>query len=257
MSLKLVTWNINSLRARADHVAEYLDEHHPHLLLMQEIKMEDEAVPWDLFEDREYWLETHGQKAYNGVATAAWDDELDDIHKGLPGGDDGQARLLATTWRGIRVVNVYCPQGQSVDSPKFEHKQRFFRTLIDWLGANHDPSEPLILAGDINIAPEPTDVWDADEFGEQVTRHPKELALFGELLDWGLHDATRPHLDAGVHTFWDYRTAAWERGRGMRIDFFLVTKPVMERVVGASVDLDERDKDKASDHAPVVLELSE
>lgn len=257
MALKLVTWNINSLRARADHVAGYLDEHRPDLLLMQEIKMEDEAVPWDLFEDREYWLETHGQKAYNGVATASFDAELDDVHTGLPGGDDGQARLLATTWRGIRVVNVYCPQGQSVDSPKFEHKQRFFRTLIDWIEEHHDPGDALIVAGDINIAPEPTDVWDAAEFGDSVTRHPAELALFAELTAWGLHDATRPFLAPETHTFWDYRTAAWERGRGMRIDFFLVTRSVMDRVVGASVDYDERDRDKASDHAPVVVELSE
>ena len=144
MSLKLVTWNVNSLRARADHVARYLDTHRPDLVLLQELKMEDEAVPWDLFEDRDYWLETHGQKTYNGVAIAALDEELFDVRRGLEGGDDGQARLIAATWRGVRVVNVYCPQGQSVDSPKFEHKRRFFRTLIDALAADHDPGAPHV-----------------------------------------------------------------------------------------------------------------
>ncbi len=254
--MKLVTWNVNSLKARRDHVAAYLDEVRPDLLCLQELKLPDERVPREVFETRGYHLATHGQPTWNGVAIAALT-PLTDVHRGLPGADEGQARLLAATWEGIRVVNLYCPQGQDTESPKFQYKLRFLSRLRTWLEEVADPAGSLLLAGDINIAPDPEDVWSVEEMEGQISYHPLEHEAWGRLLEWGLADATRPHLPPHTFSFWDYRQASFRRKRGMRIDHFLVTEPVRARVTGAEVHVAERKKDKPSDHAPLALELAD
>ena len=254
--MQLVTWNVNSLKARADHVAAYLDEHAPDVLCLQELKLPDERVPRELFESRGYTLVTHGQPTYNGVAIAARG-PLEDVHRGLAGGDEGQSRLVAATYAGIRVVNLYCPQGQAVDSPKFQYKLGFFERLLGWLDEVADPGDDLLLTGDINIAPHPEDVWSVEEMTDQVSYHPLEHAAWARLVEWGLVDAARPHLEGGTFTFWDYRQGSFRRKRGMRIDHFLVSASVAERVIGAEVHIAERGKVKPSDHAPLVLRLGE
>ncbi|MCB9758508.1 MAG: exodeoxyribonuclease III [Alphaproteobacteria bacterium] len=253
--MRIVTWNINSLNVRKDHVAAYLDRVAPDVLCLQELKMTEGKVPRSLFESRGYQLAILGQKTYNGVLIASKAD-ITDVERGYAPADRGQARLIAGTVDGVRIVNAYCPQGQDVDSEKFEYKLDFFDELLEWIAPQIELGEPFILTGDINIARQPDDVWSVAEMTDQVSYHPEEHARFDALLEVGLVDAVKPHLPPHTFTFWDYRQASFQRGRGMRIDHFLVTPAVNTRVVRAWVDVDERRKDKPSDHAPVVLELA-
>ena len=254
--MKIVTWNVNSIAARENHVANLLDLVGPDVLCLQELKRTDAEVPTDLFEEMDYWVEVHGQPSYNGVAIAAVA-ELEDVHRGLPGGDEGQARLIAATCMGVRIVNVYCPQGHAVGSDKYEYKLRFFDRLVQWLGEVASPNDDLVLCGDINIAPDPCDLWDPVAMEGKVSNTPREHEAWRRLLDWGLTDACRPHLPDGTFTFWDYRMNYSRRGIGMRIDHILVTDSLLPRVRGAEVLEALRWEPKPSDHAPLVIDLED
>jgi exodeoxyribonuclease-3 len=255
--MDIVTWNVNSLKARAEFVAAYLDEADPDVLCVQELKLESDKVPRALFEDRGYHLAIHGQKQWNGVLIAS-KTALEDIHVGLPDGDEGQSRLVAATTNGIRFVNLYCPQGQSVDSPKFAYKLNFFKTLRDWLERTCDLTSPLVVMGDINIAPHPEDVYSVEAIEGTPTYHPLEHEAWAALANLGLHDAVRPHIEPGSFSFWDYRGAAFRFNQGFRIDHVLVTESVMQNVETAWIDRNTRKKKgelKPSDHAPVGIRL--
>ena len=256
--MKIVTWNVNSLNARAEFVSLYLDAEAPDVLCMQELKLEDKDVPREVFETRGYHLETFGQPQWNGVAIAS-KEPLSDVHRGLPAGDDGQSRLIAATTSGIRFVNLYCPQGQRVDSPKFPYKLGFYRALNDWLRAECDPGQPLIVTGDLNVARLERDVWNVEKVAGKPTFHPDEHALWDELLAFGLTDVCEPHIEPGKFSFWDYRGGDFHKNKGFRIDHHLVTAPLVPRVKGAWIDRDWRKKHEGltpSDHAPVGIELA-
>lgn len=255
--MRIITWNVNSLKAREDFVRLFLDEVSPDVLCLQELKLETSKVPAELFEERGYHLAVHGQKSWNGVLIAS-KTELADVERGLPV-DEGQARAIAATTAGIRLLNLYCPQGQSVDSPKFPYKLAFFDGLRRHLDTHADPAEPLIVLGDLNIAPRPEDVWSVEAFEGIPSYHPEEHKRWAELLAFGLHDASTDHLPPGSFTYWDYRGGAFHRNLGMRIDHLLVTEPLLSRVETVRVERDWRKKKQgitASDHAPVTLELS-
>lgn len=257
--MKITSWNVNSLKARLPNVELYLEREAPDVLCLQELKQSDEAVPREVFEARGYHLAVHGQPQYNGVLIASRA-PLTDVRIGLPGGDEGQARLVSAVVDGVRLVNVYCPQGQAADSPKFQYKLSFFDALLGWLERHCAPEEPLALLGDLNIARHPEDLWDPAAFVGVPTFHPEEHRRWDALLAWGLQDAVRPHIAPGTFSFWDYRGAAFRFGHGMRIDHFLVTAPLMPRVRGAEIQRPWRKKVgdlTASDHAPVVLDLQE
>ncbi len=261
--MKIVTWNVNSLKARREYVELYLDSPDaPDVLGLQELKLTDEAVPRELFESRGYHLETFGQKQWNGVALASrW--PLEDVERGLPagaggGGDEGQSRLIAATTHGVRVVNLYCPQGQGVDSPKFPYKLGFYDALIAWLGERIEPGEDWDVMGDLNVAREARDVWSEEALEGKPTYHPEEHRRWDQLLELGLVDAVLPYVEPGTFSFWDYRGAAFRFDHGFRIDHHLVTPAMAERVLHGWVDRPWRKKKgehKASDHAPVGIEL--
>ncbi|MCB9742608.1 MAG: exodeoxyribonuclease III [Alphaproteobacteria bacterium] len=259
--MKLVTWNVNSLNAREPFVAHYLDEEQPDVLCIQELKLPDERVPRALFTERGYHVAVHGQPRWNGVLIAS-KQPVEDVHVGLPEGDEGQSRLIAASTFGIRVVNLYCPQGQSVDSEKFPYKLRFFEALNRWLRAACDPAAPLAVVGDINIAREPTDIWDPAGYAGVPSFHPKEHEAYDQLLAFGLQDAVKPHIQPETYSFWDYRGAAFRFNQGMRIDHVLVTEALAARVKAGGVQRDWRKKKtlggeklNASDHAPVFVEI--
>ena len=250
--MRIVTWNINSLKARAEHVADFLDRVAPTVLCMQELKLADEAIPRELFEERGYHLVHHGQRTYNGVAIASRL-PMSEVMIGLPEVEEEQSRCIAATIDGVRILNLYCPQGQAADSPKFEYKLRFYDHLIAWL--KRELRDPMVVTGDLNIAPRPCDIFDPEGWAGKPSFHPLEHQRWQRMLDLGLEDAAVDWLEDGTHTFWDYRARSFERELGMRIDHFLVTPGVMARVQGAGVYKDERAKDRASDHAPVQLDL--
>ena len=252
--MKIVTWNLNSVRARKDHLLAYLERQTPDIVCLQELKGPDDIFPLEEVRALGYEAAIHGQPTYNGVAILSRRG-LSDVHTGLPGGDDGQARLIAATIQGIRIVNLYCPQGQDVDSPKFAYKLSFYEHLSEWLRASIDPESPWVVAGDLNIAPQEDDVWSVDEMRDQVSFHPLEHAAFAAVLELGLIDAVKPHIPPSTFTFWDYRQNSFRRKRGMRIDHILVTHSVLDRTQRAWVDVDERSREKPSDHAPVGIEV--
>ena len=253
----VVTWNVNSLKAREAFVADYLDDVQPDVICLQELKQEAENVETALFESRGYELAIHGQRQWNGVLIAS-KRPISNVVQGLPDGDEGQARLIAGTIDELQIVNVYCPQGQSEDSDKFQYKLRFFKALRQWLAARYTPADKLLLLGDLNIAPLKTDVWDVGEFKNVPTYHPLEHQEWKGLLELGLEDIVVPHIEPGQFTFWDYRGAHFRENKGMRIDHMLATQSVAGWVTGASIDREARKKTKGrapSDHAPVRVTL--
>jgi exodeoxyribonuclease-3 len=255
--LDIVTWNVNSLKARAEFVSLYLDSAKPDVLCIQELKLETDKVPREMFESRGYHLAIHGQKQWNGVLIASRY-PLENVHMGLPGGDEGQSRLIAARTNGVDLVNLYCPQGQSADSPKFQYKLNFFDVLADWIDSRYSANDALLVLGDINIAPGPDDVWSVEAVDGVPTYHPLEHDAWARLVDWGLEDVVKPHIEPGQFSFFDYRAMAFRFNKGFRIDHLLATKSVAARVKHGWIDRDARKKKgdlKASDHAPVGITL--
>jgi exodeoxyribonuclease-3 len=253
--VKVATWNVNSIRAREARVLAWCEREAPDVLALQELKCLDEAFPRAAFESLGYAIETHGQRTYNGVALLARS-PIREVERGLLDEPAPQARLIAGTVEGVRVVCVYIPNGEAVGSPKFAYKLGWLERLRAWLEDRHDPAEPLLLLGDFNVAPEDRDCHDPDLWRGQVLFHPEERARLDRLRDWGLTDLFRlHHEEGGVYTWWDYRQLAFPRNAGLRIDLVLGTEAVAARCRSCEVDRQERKGKQPSDHAPVVAVL--
>jgi exodeoxyribonuclease-3 len=254
--MKLVSWNVNSVRARRERVLAFLARVQPDVACLQETKVVDADFPLDCFRELGYHAAFHGQKTYNGVAILS-KTEPADVQRGFGDGEpDAETRMIAATIAGLRVVDVYVPNGQAVGAEKFAFKLRWLARLRTWLDRACKPDQPLLICGDFNVAPEDRDVWDPEKMRDQVLFSEPEKAALREVCAFGLDDALRLQTpDAGIYTWWDYRMGAFHRGWGLRIDHFFVTKPVAARVRSVFVDRDERKGKEPSDHAPVILEL--
>ncbi|MCI0586354.1 MAG: exodeoxyribonuclease III [Planctomycetes bacterium] len=259
--MRIVTWNVNSIRTRLPRCLALLDRHRPDVLCLQETKVADAEFPSAPFEAAGYRPTLHGQKTYNGVAILSRS-EVENVQRGIPDAEgDEQARLVAATVGGVRVVNIYVPNGEAVDSPKFPYKLRWLERLAAWLRGSTDPSEPILVCGDFNVAPEDRDVHDPERWRGQVLFHPEEHQRLRALCDWGLVDLLRrKHPEPGIFTWWDYRMGSFHRGWGLRIDLLLGSPPLAERCREVTVDREERKEStgegKPSDHAPVVADFS-
>lgn len=257
--MRITTWNVNSIRARENRVLNWLDQHRPDALCLQELKCTEEQFPFDGFDALGYQVAIFGQKTYNGVAIASLD-WPDDPEMAIPWPDDDQSRGIAATIGGVRIVSLYVPNGRSVDNPAYRYKLEWLDRLRGWLDGR-DTGEEIVLCGDFNIAPDDRDVHDPEAWRENVLCSTPERERLTALLDWGLTDAYRQFDDsAGVFTWWDYRGGALQRNHGLRIDHHLISQPLVERASGVEIDIDERqedDGDKPSDHAPVTLVLDE
>jgi exodeoxyribonuclease-3 len=254
--MKIATWNVNSIRARLPRVRAWLEQNRPDVLCIQESKVEDEKFPRAEFESLGYQCTIYGQKTYNGVALLSLAPP-ENVGKGLPDdGPDSHRRLIAGTFNGIRVVNVYVPNGEAIDSPKFPFKLEWLGKLDRYMRDMCDPNKPILLCGDFNVAPEDRDVHDPDKWRGQVLFHPDERAALAKICGLPLRDALRlRHEDAGLFTWWDYRMGAFHRGWGLRIDLVLVSPPLAERIVDVTIDRESRKGEGASDHAPVIAEI--
>ncbi len=259
--MRIFTWNVNSIAVRQPLLERLLDAEQPDVIGLQELKTTDDRVPLEVFESRGYHVLSHGQRQYNGVLLASRTPLLA-TGTGLPEGDEDQARLchatIATTagGEGVHVVNLYCPQGSSADSDKFAYKLRFYDALLAWLGTL--PKARLIVLGDLNIAPEPRDIWDPVAMAGVPSFHPLEHERWRTLCGLGLSDAVAPRVAPGSYSFWDYRSLAFPRNEGMRIDHILVGDAVRGAVRGAGILRSFRKKIDgmaASDHAPVWIDL--
>lgn len=249
----LCTWNVNSIKARLGHLTGYLERAQPDVVGLQELKGTDEAFPREAIAELGYRAEVYGQKTYNGVALLSRE-PLADVRHSLPELEgDSQARAIAGRFEDVTILDLYVPNGSEVGSDKYAYKLEWLAKLEDHLRAYHDPSRPLAVIGDFNVAPEARDIYDPIGFEEKVLFSEPERTALRRLLDWGLVDLFREFDDAEkAYSWWDYRGGAFRRNHGARIDLILVTEPLRARATGCVIDEDERKKDKPSDHVPVV-----
>lgn len=254
--MKIVTWNVNSVRARQERLLEWLKAWQPDVLCLQELKCVDADFPTEAVRELGYYAAVHGQKTYNGVAILA-KQEPTDVVKGLSDGvEDSHARLIAATVGGVRVVSAYAPNGQSVDSEAYVYKLEWYARLRRYLDTRHKPNEPLALCGDWNVAPAPIDVYDPALWEGQTLFTLRERNALETLCHFGLTDTFRKaHPDVQKFSWWDYRMLAFPKNKGVRIDHILTTAPLTERLVNVDVDREARKGKQPSDHAPVWAEF--
>ncbi|MCU1615556.1 MAG: xthA [Frankiales bacterium] len=266
--MRLATWNVNSIRSRADRVAAWLQRRDLDVLALQETKCRDDQFPEEPFRDLGYEVAHVGFSQWNGVAILSRVG-LDDVEVGFPGqpwwgaggGDaaDTEARAIGATCGGVRVWSLYVPNGRTLTDPHYRYK-------LDWLGAlretaagwlTADPAAQIALAGDWNIAPQDDDVWDMGVFTHSTHVSGPERAAFRSVVEAGYSDVVRPFTPGpGVYTYWDYTKLRFPRREGMRIDFVLGSPALARRVTAALIDREERKGKGASDHAPVAVALS-
>ena len=237
-------------------VTRWLDDVKPDVLCMQETKCTDDKFPTLVFQERGYQCQLFGQQSYNGVAILSRC-ACETTHRGYPGDDEtAQSRLITSTVNDIQIVNVYIPNGQAVGSEKYEMKLGWMRRLRQFFDDNYDPSRPVLLCGDFNVAPEERDVHDVRLWQGRIMFSVPERATLQNIKDWGFTDAFRLHNEeGGKFTWWDYRAGAFRRNLGLRIDHIWITEPLVSRSVRTWIDMEPRTWEKPSDHAPVITEL--
>ncbi len=254
--MRVASWNVNSLRVRLPQVLQWLVDTRPDVLAMQEIKLQDEQFPLDEFRAAGYSAHFAGQKTYNGVAIVSRT-EATGVIRDIPGLDDPQRRIIAATIGGVRLLNLYVPNGESVGSDKYRYK-------LDWLDkVTHFVEQELrahprfIVLGDFNVAPEPIDVHDPAAWEGKVLFSEPERAAFRRMLDLGLCDTFRSrHPDETAFSWWDYRMAGFRRNLGLRIDHILASEDLCTLCKTAAIDKGPRGWERPSDHTPVVAEFS-
>ncbi len=255
--MKLATWNINSIRAREGRLLGWLDRERPDILCLQETKVEDAGFPGDALRTAGYETASFGQRSYNGVAIAART-PITDVVRGMGDGEpDDEARLIAATVAGIRVVCVYVPNGQDLASEKFPYKLAWYGRLRRFLERTAKADQPLVVCGDMNVTADDRDVCAPDKWRGQIHCSEPERAALAELAGFGLVDVFRKHHpDGGVYSWWDYRGVAFFKNQGLRIDYIFATPVMAERCTGCRIDRDARKGQDASDHAPVIAEFA-
>jgi exodeoxyribonuclease III len=247
--MKIATFNTNSLRSRLDIIRIWLKENQPDVLAVQETKVQDADFPIEACEDTGYHVIFRGQKAYNGVAIFS-KSTPEQVVSHLPGDPTDQARFLKAKIENITVLNTYVPQGREVDSEYFDYKLKWFGWLREYLDAEHDPAEPLVWVGDLNVAREDIDVYNPKGlWGHVCFCQPVQDAL-KHVMDWGLTDLFRRFCpEPGHYTFWDYRVLnALERNMGWRLDYIMATQPCVEACRSCRIDKTPRGWPKPSDH---------
>jgi len=251
--VKIASWNVNSIRVRLEQVVEWLQAESPDVLGLQELKMTTEDFPLEAFTDIGYTALVNGQKTYNGVALLAKSEGTDPVYD-LPGLDDPQRRVMAATYGDTRIVNLYCPNGQSVGSDKYAYKLEWFAALHDWLQQEVQAHDKVAVMGDFNIAPEDRDVHDPAAWEGKILCSDDERAALTRLCDLGLNDSFR-QFDQPDESFswWDYRTGGFRRNRGLRIDLILASEALQTSAAG--IDKEPRALERPSDHAPVWAEF--
>lgn len=254
--MKIAAWNVNSLKVRLPHLTDWLAKARPDIACLQELKLEDAKFPRTELQAAGYHAACAGQKTYNGVAILSRT-PLSEVSVGIPGFDDEHKRVIAATIGGVRVVCVYCPNGQAVGSEKYQYKLRWFGALKDFLALELQRYPELAVAGDFNIAPEDRDVHDPKAWEGQIHVSELERAALRELVNLGLKDSFRLfEQPEKSFSWWDYRMLGFRRNAGLRIDHILVTPALAKRCTSSSIDKEPRKLERPSDHAPVLAEFS-
>jgi len=255
--VKLATWNINSIRAREERLLTWLGQERPDVLCLQETKTEDAGFPFAPLKKAGYEVATFGQRSYNGVAIASTQ-PLTDVTRGFGDGvEDDEARVIAATTHGMRVVCVYVPNGQDLTSDRYPYKLAWFGRLRAYLAQTSSPDAPLALCGDMNVAPDDRDVWSPEKWANSIHCSTPERAALADVAGFGLTDVFRQHHgDEKLYSWWDYRGVSFFKNQGLRIDLIFLTQPLVARCTGCTIDRTARKGQDASDHAPVIATIA-
>ena len=258
--MKIASFNINGIKARITALPDWLDEAQPDVAVLQEIKSVDETFPREIFEDRGYNVETHGQKSFNGVAILS-KRPLEDVTRGLPGDDsDEQARWIEATVVGdkaaVRICGLYLPNGNPAPGPKYDYKLAWMERLRDRARALLADEMPALMAGDYNVIPQDEDAARPEAWKTDALALPDSRRAFRRILNLGFTEAIHTRMPQPGHfTFWDYQAGAWDRNDGIRIDHFLLTPQCADLMTDCGIDREVRVREKPSDHVPVWVTL--
>jgi len=253
--MRIATWNVNSFKVRLPHVLDWLATNQPDVLCLQELKQEDSQFPLAALQEAGYQAIFSGQKTYNGVAILS-KSAATDVQSGIPDFPDEQKRVIAATVEGIRIVCVYIPNGQSLDSDKYQYKLSWLAALQKWLKDELVKFPKLALLGDYNIAPDDRDVYDPQAWAGNILVSDAEREAFHGLEQLGLHDSFRLfEQPEKSYSWWDYRMMAFRRNMGLRIDHILLSAPLVQSCTACTIDRAPRKLERPSDHAPVVAEI--
>jgi len=256
----IASWNVNSVRARIDNIKDYLQKFSPDIVMMQEIKTQDETFPYDEFASLNYESHVFGQKSYNGVAIIS-KDKLENIRTDLIKDKLKQSRIISAEVKHkkkvIQIINIYTPNGNPVDTEKYSYKKDWLDALIKQLKTLSKKNGNIILGGDFNIIPSAEDVYNVKSFEDDALFRLEIRKKLREMINLGFHDAYRHiHGDKEGYTFWDYMRGAWQKNNGMRIDHFLVSNSLLNIIKNVNINKDPRGKEKPSDHTPIEIELA-
>lgn len=256
MPLKIATWNVNSARARVEHLTQWLKDFAPDVALLQELKCQDAEFPRLEVESLGYEVETHGQKTYNGVAILA-KTKIDIVRRGLPGDDaDEQARYIEADVSGLRVASIYLPNGNPCPGPKFDYKLAWMKRLAAHARSLLALEKPVVLGGDYNVCPTDDDLWDIKAMQGDALVSPEARSAWRALANQGWTDALRHrHPSTRLYTYWDYFRDRFTHDHGLRIDHLLLSPEAADRLDDAGVDRTPRKREKPSDHTPAWIEL--
>ncbi|MCK5374700.1 MAG: exodeoxyribonuclease III [Alphaproteobacteria bacterium] len=254
-SVKISSWNVNSIKARLDHVKRYLQEQEPDILMLQELKGLD--FPYMEFEAIGYHSHAVTQKAYNGVAIISRF-PINIVLEHLPGDkNDEQARYLEADISGLRIINIYLPNGNPAPGPKYDYKLAWMQRLYTHLKSLRDSNIPFLVGGDFNVILDDKDCYNPEDWEKDALFLPQTKAAFRSLLHLGLYDALRMTSQAPEqYTFWDYQRGSWQNNEGLRIDHFLLSPFVADMMQECHIDTTPRNWDKPSDHTPISLKLT-
>lgn len=256
--MRIATWNINGVRARAEYIAIWLEDRQPDLVGLQELKAEDHAFPHDFFQELGYTAHTHGQKSWNGVAVLA-KEPVEITQRGLPGREENGSRLITANYEEISFTNVYCPNGKDVDHSDYEMKLHWFDALNEYCATELDQQSNVIVCGDFNIVAKALDSHLGEKGDGSIFHTDAERDRLNGLFNQGLEDIYRKKFpDSDAYSWWDYRAGGFQRNLGLRIDLILSTESILDRVQDVVIDRDFRKKKNdltASDHAPVYIDI--
>jgi exodeoxyribonuclease III len=256
--MRIATFNVNGIAARLPRLLEWLESRKPDVACLQEVKCIDERFPAADIEALGYHVLVHGQKGFNGVAILSREPAAE-VQRGLPGDDaDEQARYLEADVNGVRIASIYLPNGNPQPGPKFDYKLAWMKRLEARAALLLASETPTVLAGDYNVAPEDRDVFSMQAMANDALVQPESRAALRRIVHQGWTEALRAvhPADDHLYTFWDYQAGCWPRNAGLRIDHFLLCPRVADRLTNATVDREARGAEKASDHAPVWIDIA-
>ncbi len=254
--MDIVTWNVNSVRARLPRLLEFLETRKPDVVCLQETKVVDDLFPREPIEALGYNIEIFGQKTYNGVALLSRM-PMEEVTRGFPGDtDEDQKRVIGAIVEGVMILNLYVVNGKAVGDEKYDFKLQWLEKLRQMVEESYPMTEKVVLTGDFNITFDDRDVYDPDAWRDKILCSLPEREALASIMKPGLVDAFRHfHEEDESYTWWDFRTRGFQRGNGLRIDHFLLSPPALEVCSGVTVDLEARGGEKPSDHAPVICTL--